>query len=429
MKSQALFFCTFALLFTFQVSGKDRETQSAEAQCRANLIRQFQRYSRVNTWLQGKEPLRTGGSLYSGDAIDRSRDRARINARVVPLWESLVEEYLRRTGTEFKDVYSHGGFRSFEVLPRSSANWLNQVARELMSEGGIRLAFRPSLLHLPAYGCYHESHLIELALPPFGDTPLELLSHEFYHAALIPLRFEPVPHLLGGFITPLPGGIMSEIYPVMDMTELGAYLYSLENEVDSFGRPGVDSNQLLRLLRSHWNYFYQGNQEILRFLKYALAEPLGLQVRISESSDFFDLFYSDLWSRRFQFFGFGSVYEVETGGRAPLSSDIGGHYWPVHSLPQKFQMSFWSRFRLFQSLFQDQLELAKRVDRDIQQGNLEGIKQGLQDLRTLLERSNQRWLDALNLPVDHPSREVEERVRHAVKRLKSCEDILGASST
>lgn len=224
MKIRILFFYACVLFFSLHVSAKDRDEKADEAQCRATLIRHFQRYSRVSTWLQGKEPLRAGGSLYSGSSVDRSFDRARINARVVPLWENLVEDCLRKTGTEFTDVRSEGGARRFEIRPRSSGNWLNQVALELMREGRIRFAFRPSLLHLPAYGCYHESHLIELALPPFGQTPLELLSHEFYHAALIPLRIEPVPHLLGGFITPLPGGFMSEVYPVMDMTELGAYL-------------------------------------------------------------------------------------------------------------------------------------------------------------------------------------------------------------
>lgn len=182
-----------------------------------------------------------------------------------------VKEYLVQSGIRYLES-GDPGQKSFEILGLEEGPWLNRIAWDLLMENRTALFLRPALIKESNYGVYRsEKQRIELVLPPWRGGSTEFLSHETYHALIMKAVKEGAPHLLSGYIQAPEG--LKVTYPHMDLSELGAYVETL-NSIAEMWDLGYAPADVAKLLRSYHSTLSKMSGVVVRRFDEILAGPL-----------------------------------------------------------------------------------------------------------------------------------------------------------
>lgn len=152
-----------------------------------------------------------------------------VNHLMTKRLSGQIQDYLQFSGTEYQsvdcDVGDGTNERAYWITPKDDGSWLNRSA-SILNLFRVNLILQPGLLKQRRLGQYHiKNHEIALALPPWLDTVFEALTHETYHALLVPYGRIHQIHFLGGMSRAIDD--LAQDYPRPDWSEIGAYLQTL----------------------------------------------------------------------------------------------------------------------------------------------------------------------------------------------------------
>lgn len=354
-----------------------------------------------------------------------------VNRLMVKRLRAQIQDYLRFSGTEYHsvecDLWDGSVEEGYWITPKEDGSWLNRSA-SILNLFRVNLILQPGILKYGHYGQYNiKNHEIVLALPPWLDTVFESLTHETYHALLVPYGRIHQIHFLGGMSLALDD--LARDYPRPDWSEIGAYLQTLISciEMHCAAEPGTKLKQaqfypsVIQLVKT----LVQMPNNFRSFLERTrTSPPSNLEIVEIKDRQVLSLRLVNQRETDLMVFAFVHKNSLQLQGVPSRSLAGGSTVWSYHDLNDHDQELILERLDLLISLFDQFRDEAEGLLAAYEpEASADVWARKMLTLRPLLHELNRRWLNEL-VPENDSAYFQDEAMDFVFEAQRACQRLL-----